>query len=83
MANNNQRKVTINVYAKDFVVTCSNEFANHLEDEIALISGGTGKIELANFINAFVKLSYENYIVKKELNKIITTIDKEIKENAI
>ncbi|HEC1793434.1 TPA: hypothetical protein R1740_000054 [Campylobacter lari] len=79
MANNNQRKVTINVYAKDFVVTCSNEFANHLEDEIALISGGTGKIELANFINTFVKLSYENYILKKELNKLINTIDEEIK----
>ncbi|MBX1885901.1 hypothetical protein [Campylobacter peloridis] len=83
MANSNQRKVTINVYAKDFVVTCSNEFANHLEDEIALISGGSGKIELANFINAFVKLSYENYIFKKELNKLVSTIDKEIKNDAI
>lgn len=83
MANNNQRKVTINVYAKDFVVTCSNEFANHLEDEIAFISGGNGKIELANFINAFVKLSYENYILKKELNKIINVIDEELKENVL
>ncbi|EOH6611774.1 hypothetical protein ACMCP3_000637, partial [Campylobacter jejuni] len=37
----NLKQVIVNVNAKDFIVKCSEEFANFLEDDIALISGGT------------------------------------------
>ncbi|HEF1653671.1 TPA: hypothetical protein R8U15_001169, partial [Campylobacter jejuni] len=63
----NLKQVIVNVNAKDFIVKCSEEFANFLEDDIALISGGTKKIELKRFVDAFVKKSYENYILEREL----------------
>ncbi|MBW1472153.1 hypothetical protein AT942_04890 [Campylobacter jejuni] len=68
----------VNVNAKDFIVKCSEEFANFLEDDIALISGGTKKIELKRFVDAFVKKSYENYILERELKKLIKAINEEL-----
>ena len=64
----NLKQVIVNVNAKDFIVKCSEEFANFLEDDIALISGGTKKIEL----------SYENYILERELKKLIKAINEEL-----
>lgn len=78
MANDNLRQVVINVSAKDFIVKCSEEFANFLEDDIALISGGTRKIELKGFVDAFIKKSYENYILERELKKLIEAINEEL-----
>lgn len=49
-----------------------------LEDDIALISGGTKKIELKRFVDAFVKKSYENYILERELKKLIKAINEEL-----
>lgn len=51
---------------------------NFLEDDIALISGGTKKIELKRFVDAFVKKSYENYILERELKKLIKAINEEL-----
>ncbi len=74
----NLKQVIINVSAKDFIVKCSEEFANFLEDDIALISSGTKKIELKRFVDAFVKKSYENYILERELKKLIKAINEEL-----
>ncbi|EDO8597609.1 hypothetical protein ACSGY6_000347 [Campylobacter jejuni] len=74
----NLKQVIVNVNAKDFIVKCSEEFANFLEDDIALISGGTKKIELKRFVDAFVKKSYENYILERELKKLIKAINEEL-----
>ncbi|EHT5389192.1 hypothetical protein KYA03_000060 [Campylobacter jejuni] len=74
----NLKQVIVNVNAKDFIVKCSEEFANFLEDDIALISGGTKKIELKCFVDAFVKKSYENYILERELKKLIKAINEEL-----
>ncbi|EKQ0705710.1 hypothetical protein P4Q13_000964 [Campylobacter jejuni] len=74
----NLKQVIVNVNAKDFIVKCSEEFANFLEDDIALISGGTNKIELKRFVDAFVKKSYENYILERELKKLIKAINEEL-----
>lgn len=49
-----------------------------LEDDIALISGGIKKIELKRFVDAFVKKSYENYILERELKKLIKAINEEL-----
>lgn len=85
MANKNTAQVVLNVQAKDFVVKCGEDFARVLNDEIALLSGGTGKLELASFVNAFVKLSYDNYrynIEIKKLNMLLQTKNaKSIKPN--
>ncbi|TKX31953.1 hypothetical protein [Campylobacter estrildidarum] len=78
MASDNLKQVIINVSAKDFIVKCSEEFANVLEDDIAFISGGTRKIELKRFVDAFVKKSYENYILERELKKLIKAINEEL-----
>jgi len=80
LANDNLKQVVVNVSAKDFIVKCSEEFANFLEDDIALISGGTKKIELKKFVDAFVKKSYENYILERELKKLIKAINEELPE---
>ncbi|EAL5229677.1 hypothetical protein I0O18_001733 [Campylobacter jejuni] len=77
----NLKQVIVNVNAKDFIVKCSEEFANFLEDDIALISGGTKKIELKRFVDAFVKKSYENYILERELKKLIKAINEELPTN--
>lgn len=77
----NLKQVIVNVNAKDFIVKCSEEFANFLEDDIALISGGTKKIELKRFVDAFVKRSYENYILERELKKLIKAINEELPTN--
>ena len=74
----NLKQVIVNVSAKDFIVKCSEEFANFLEDDIALISSGTKKIELKRFVDAFVKKSYENYILERELKKLIKAINEEL-----
>ncbi|EAL5080043.1 hypothetical protein DPY49_06155 [Campylobacter jejuni] len=74
----NLKQVIVNVSAKDFIVKCSEEFANFLEDDIALISDGTKKIELKRFVDAFVKKSYENYILERELKKLIKAINEEL-----
>ncbi|MCX2682341.1 hypothetical protein OQH60_00465 [Campylobacter sp. MIT 21-1685] len=78
MVNDKLKQVIVNVSAKDFIVKCSEEFANFLEDDIALISGGTKKIELRAFVDAFVKKSYENYILERELKKLIKAINEEL-----
>lgn len=77
MASDNLKQVIINVSAKDFIVKCSGEWVI-LEDDIALISGGTKKIELKRFVDAFVKKSYENYILERELKKLIKAINEEL-----
>ncbi|MFK0406144.1 hypothetical protein ACISLQ_02735 [Campylobacter jejuni] len=74
----NLKQVIVNVNAKDFIVKCSEEFANFLEDDIALISGGNKKIELKRFVDEFVKKSYENYILERELKKLIKAINEEL-----
>ncbi|KAA6225020.1 MULTISPECIES: hypothetical protein [unclassified Campylobacter] len=78
MANDNLRQVVINVSARDFIVRCSEEFANLLEDDIALLSSGTKKIELKRFVDAFVKKSYENYVLEREIKKLIKSINEEL-----
>ena len=74
----NLKQVIINVSAKDFIVKCSEEFADFLEDDIAIISNGTKKIELKSFVDAFVKKSYEIYILERELKKLIKAINEEL-----
>ena len=75
MASDGLRQVVINVSARDFTIKCSDDFANFLEDDISLISGGTNKIELKNFVNAFVQKSHENYILKRDMKRLVNTID--------
>ena len=70
-----EKQVIINVSAKDFVVRCGEDFASYLQTDIDLISGGTRKIELKKIVDAFVKKSYEHYILQKELNKLLKTIN--------
>lgn len=79
LANNQLKQVVINVSAKDFIVKCSEEFANFLDDDIALLSAGTKKVELKRFVDAYVKKTYENYILQKELKKLIKNINENVK----
>lgn len=73
-----EKQVVINVSAKDFIIRCGNEFAEYLESDIDLMSKGTKKIELKQLVDAFVKKSYEHYILQKELKKLLKTIDDEL-----
>ena len=75
MASDGIKEVIINVSAKDFTVRCGEDFANYLEADIDLVSNGTKKIELKQFVNAFVKKSYDYYMLQKELNKLLKTIN--------
>lgn len=72
------KQVIINVSAKDFIVKCGGDFAAYLETDIDLLSGGSKKIELKHFVDAFVKKSYENYILQKEIKKLVKTINEEL-----
>ncbi|NDJ26568.1 hypothetical protein DMB95_01150 [Campylobacter sp. MIT 12-8780] len=75
MASDGIKEVIVNVSAKDFTVRCGEDFANYLETDIDLVSNGTKKIELKQFVNAFVKKSYDYYMLQKELNKLLKTIN--------
>ncbi len=78
MENNDKiREVIINVNAKDFVIRCADDFASFLEGDIDLLSKGSKKIELKEFVNSYIAKSYEQYKTRKELVKIIKTIDEE------
>ncbi|MBS4234930.1 hypothetical protein [Campylobacter vulpis] len=79
---NNLKQVIINISAKDFVIKCSDEFADFLEDDIALLSNGTKKMELKSFVDAFVKKSYQNYTLQKKLQKLIKTMNENINTNS-
>lgn len=78
LADDKSKEVIINVNAKDFMVKCNAEFASQLEADIDLLSYGTKKIELKNLVDNFVKKSYENYTLKKELEKLLKNINKEL-----
>lgn len=67
---NEIRKVVINVSAKDFEVKCSQDFAEFLQADIALLSGGTNKVELKKFVVAYVTKSYEHYKFTKQIDKL-------------
>lgn len=71
------REVIINVSAKDFVIRCADDFANFLEVDIDLLSKGTKKIELKEFVNSYIAKSYEQYKIHKQIDKIIKTINAE------
>ena len=78
---NNLKQVIINISAKDFVIKCSEEFADFLEDDIALLSNCTKKMELKSFVDAFVKKIYQNYTLQKKLQKLIKTMNENINTN--
>ena len=78
MASDGLKQVIINVSAKDFIVKCGGDFAKYLETDIDLISNGTKKIELKLFVDSFVKKSYENYILQKEIKKLVKTLNEEL-----
>lgn len=78
MVNKDYSQVVLNVQAKDFVIKCGKDFAKVLESEIALISNGSNKLELATLVNAFVKLSFDNYRLQKELKKLANSINNEL-----
>ncbi len=42
-----------------------------------MLSKGSKKIELKEFVNSYIAKSYEQYKTRKELVKIIKTIDEE------
>lgn len=71
------KEVIINVSAKDFVVRCADDFAQFLESDIDLLSKGSKKIELKEFVNSYIAKSYEQYKIHKQLEKIIKTINAE------
>lgn len=78
MENNEKiREVVINVSAKDFVIRCADDFAKFLEVDIDLLSKGTKKIELKEFVNSYIAKSYEQYKIHKQIDKIIKTINSE------
>lgn len=78
MANDGVKQVIINVSAKDFNIKCGEEFADFLEIEIDLISGGTKKIELKQLVESYVKRSYDYYTLQKELKRLLSTLNKEL-----
>ncbi len=69
------REVIINVNAKDFVIRCADDFASFLEADIDLLSKGSKKIELKEFVNSYIAKSYEQYKLHKQMSKNIKTID--------
>lgn len=73
----NIREVIINVAAKDFVIRCADDFAKFLEVDIDLLSKGSKKIELKEFVNSYIAKSYEQYKIHKQIDKIIKTINAE------
>lgn len=75
--NENIREVIINVAAKDFVIRCADDFAKFLEVDIDLLSKGSKKIELKEFVNSYIAKSYEQYKIHKQIDKIIKTINAE------
>lgn len=76
MENNDKiREVIINVNAKDFVIRCADDFASFLEADIDMLSKGSKKIELKEFVNSYISKAYEQYKSYKQMSKIIKTID--------
>lgn len=79
MANKkNEKRVTINVSAKEFNVKCGLDFAEFLESDIDLLSNGTKKIELKQLVAAYVKKSYENYILQRDIKKLLEKVSEEV-----
>lgn len=76
-SNEKIREVIINVNAKDFVIRCADDFASFLETDIDLLSKGSKKIELKEFVNSYIAKSYEQYKIHKQVDKIIKTINAE------
>ena len=75
MENRKIREVIINVSAKDFVIKCSDYYANIYEADIDLISRGSKKIELKDFIQSYVAKSYENYEIRRQIDELIKTLN--------
>lgn len=78
MENNDKiKEVIINVNAKDFVIRCAEDFAEFLEADIDLLSKGSKKIELKEFVNSYITKSYEQYKIHRQLGKLIKTLNEQ------
>lgn len=75
MENNEIKEITLNVNAKDFLIRCAQDFAEFLEADIDLLSNGSKKIELKEFVNSYITKSYELFKIQKQLNKLIKTLN--------
>lgn len=77
MANNEIKKVTININAKDYNILCEEiEFAKILEEEIKKISNNnTNKVDLKDFVNTYAKKSYDCYKIEKQLKELNKTLN--------
>ena len=70
------KKLTISIAGKNFEIKLERDFAffleNFLEKEGLFISS-----DLKNFLNAFLKLAYENFSLRKEIEEIEKKLDEE------
>ena len=70
-----EEKVVLNVHAKDFLITCSPEFAGFLRAEIDRLSQGSGKIELRELVDAYLSNTYEILSLHKKLASLQERLD--------
>lgn len=64
------KKVTLSIAGKSYDISIEDEFASVFEKEIEETFKNHGKSDIKTLLRAYVKKSYENYLLEKKIEKI-------------
>ncbi len=68
-------KLTVSIGSKDFDITLEEEFAKFFEEDFRETFGQKSAIETKELLYAYVQKSYDEFISKKEYNKMLKKIN--------
>ncbi len=68
-------KLTVSIGSKDFDITLEEEFAKFFEEDFKETFDQKSSIETKELLYAYVQKSYDEFISKKEYNKMLKKIN--------
>ncbi len=70
------KKLTISIAAKRYDISVSEEFALDFEKELEKTFVKEGNNDIKTLLSAYVKKSYEKFLLEQEITKISQKLDK-------
>ncbi len=69
------KKLTISIAAKRYDISVSDEFADEFAREIEKTFTKEGNNDIKTLLSAYVKKSYEKFLLEKEISSISEKLD--------
>ncbi|MRI58102.1 MAG: hypothetical protein C6H99_01195 [Epsilonproteobacteria bacterium] len=68
------RKVTIKIEGKEYEINLDDSFAIYMKDEFEKLFPKNGSSTIKDLLSAYLKKSYDCYLMEKKLDNIIKKI---------